>query len=85
MVDAPKSGGVYPSGWRISVPRLSLETTLAPLVADQELSTGRSTGVTYWEGACRVQGTRSGRPVAGRAYAELTGYVERDMPGFTGR
>jgi predicted secreted hydrolase len=82
---SPKSGGVYPSGWKISVPRLSLETTVTPLVADQELSTGRSTGVTYWEGACRVQGTRSGRPVAGRAYAELTGYAQRDMPGFSGR
>ena len=82
---SPKSGGVYPSGWTISVPRVALETTLTPLVADQELSTGRSTGVTYWEGACRVEGTRSGRRLAGRAYAELTGYAQRDMPGFSGR
>jgi predicted secreted hydrolase len=82
---SPRSGGVYPSGWKISVPRLGLETTLTPLVADQELSTGRSTGVTYWEGACRVEATRGGKPVKGRAYAELTGYAQRDMPGFSGK
>ena len=38
--------------------------------------------MTYWEGACRVAGTRGGRPVTGRAYAELTGYAGRDVPGF---
>ena len=40
-----------------------------------------STGVTYWEGACRVEGTRGGRPIAGRAYVEMTGYAGRDVPG----
>ena len=32
-------------------------------VADQELATLKSTGVTYWEGSCRVEGTRRGRPI----------------------
>jgi hypothetical protein len=44
--------------------------------------TEKSTGVTYWEGACRVSGTRVGVAVTGRAYAELTGYAGRDVPGF---
>ncbi len=79
---SPRSGARYPSGWEISVPRLRLEAKLAPLFPDQELVTEKSTGVTYWEGACRVEARRDGRPVAGRAYAELTGYARRDVPGF---
>jgi predicted secreted hydrolase len=47
--------------------------TLVPILRDQELRTGRSTGVTYWEGPCRVlDGT--GHEV-GDAYLELTGYA----------
>jgi predicted secreted hydrolase len=61
---------------------LGLETTITPLVADQELATEKSTGVTYWEGACRLEGTRDGRPIGGRAYVEMTGYAGRDVPGF---
>lgn len=79
---SPRSGARYPSGWEISVPRLQLEAKVTPLFPDQELVTDRSTGVTYWEGACRVDARRDGRPVAGRAYAELTGYARRDVPGF---
>jgi predicted secreted hydrolase len=46
---------------------------------NQELDTRRTTGVTYWEGQVTVSGTRTGTPVAGRGYVELTGYArERD-------
>ncbi len=38
--------------------------------------------MTYWEGACRVEGKRNGRPITGRAYVEMTGYAGRDVPGF---
>ena len=54
-------------------------------MADQELATLQSTGVTYWEGACRVEGTRGGRPIGGRAYVEMTGYAGRDVPGDVNR
>ncbi len=47
--------------------------TLVPLLKEQELRTARSTGITYWEGACRVLDA-SGREV-GDAYVELTGYA----------
>ena len=40
-----------------------------PLVADCELATGGSTGVTYWEGPVELRGSTTGR-----GYAELTGY-----------
>lgn len=71
----------YPAGWRITLAKIGLDIEVAPLVADQELETPGSTGVTYWEGACRVRGTLRGRPVTGRAYVELTGYAGRDVPG----
>ncbi len=79
---SPRSGGRYPAGWTLAVAPLGLDVTVEPLFPDQELVTEESTGVTYWEGACRVKGTRLGHPVAGRAYAELTGYARRDVPGF---
>ncbi len=77
-----RSRAVYPAVWSLSVRSLGLEATLTPLVADQELSTEKSTGVTYWEGACRVEGTKNGRPIGGRAYVEMTGYAGGVVPGF---
>ena len=79
---SPHTRARYPAGWEIAVGSLDLRLALAPLVSDQELRTEKSTGVTYWEGACRVSGSRAGRPVSGHAYAELTGYAGRDVPGF---
>jgi predicted secreted hydrolase len=70
-----KSGARYPSGWRILLPGEGLALAVTPLLLDQELVTGGSEGVTYWEGACRISGTSSGRPVTGQSYVELTGYA----------
>jgi predicted secreted hydrolase len=78
---SPRSRARYPAAWRIAVGSISLDVEVEPLLPDQELETSASTGVTYWEGACRVKGTRSGRPIAGRAYVELTGYAGKDVPG----
>jgi predicted secreted hydrolase len=74
---SPKSGGTYPMGWHVSVPALKLELDLEPVMKDQELLTTRTTGVTYWEGACKVSGTCAARPVAGQSYVEMTGYAEK--------
>jgi predicted secreted hydrolase len=79
---SPRTRARYPSVWSLSVPSIGLETTITPLVADQELVTEKSTGVTYWEGACRVAGTKGGRSIDGRAYVEMTGYAGLDVPGF---
>jgi predicted secreted hydrolase len=77
-----RSGARYPSGWDLAVRSIGLEARIRPALADQELVTSKSTGVTYWEGACRIDGTREGRPVHGQGYTELTGYGGRDVPGF---
>ena len=69
------SGGSYPVAWRIAVPSLDVELQAEAAVDAQELRTGRSTGVTYWEGAIDVRGTRGGTPVTGRGYLEMTGYA----------
>lgn len=76
---SPRTGGVYPSGWKVSAPSLGLSLALSPLVLDQELVTTRSTGVAYWEGAVSVRGEVRGRAVAGKGYVELTGYAT--LPG----
>ncbi len=78
---SPRSRARYPAAWRIAVASIGLDVEIEPLLPDQELEASASTGVTYWEGACRVKGTRSGRPIAGRAYVELTGYAGKDVPG----
>jgi len=79
---SPRSGAEYPARWTIRVRSLDLELEIEPQLPDQELVTEQSTGVVYWEGTCRVRGTRGGQPITGRAYAELTGYARRDVPGF---
>lgn len=74
---SPASNATYPQQWHVTIPSLNLSLQLTPLLADQELRTGRSTQVTYWEGAMAVEGTDQHRPVHGQGYVELTGYSER--------
>ena len=68
---SPHSRAVYPLPLELEA--WGERFTLVPLLEDQELRTGRSTGITYWEGACRVL-DQGGREV-GEAYVELTGYA----------
>jgi predicted secreted hydrolase len=74
------SAATYPSGWLVKVPRRELELRLTPTLKDQELTTRRSTMVTYWEGSVLVNGRLEGVAVAGRGYVELTGYAEAFRP-----
>ena len=74
---SPASKAHYPQRWRLTIPSQQLSLELAPLMAEQELSTTRSTQVTYWEGAIEARGTTQGRPIQGKGYMELTGYAER--------
>ena len=75
---ASGSAARYPVEWRISVPDEQLELRVRPIVDAQEL-TGARSGVSYWEGAIDVEGTRAGQPVTGRGYLEMTGYSGRAL------
>jgi predicted secreted hydrolase len=72
---SPRTRGVYPSKWRLRVPTMDLDVTVIPAFSDQELDTAKSTRVIYWEGAAFTNGTIAGRPITGRGYVEMTGYV----------
>lgn len=78
---SPKTGGVYPALWRVRVPGEGLDLIVEPVLADQELVTGGAAGVSYWEGAVRVNGASPGAAVTGHGYVELTGYAGR-IPAF---
>ena len=65
-------GERYPAGWRLRVPRLALDVSVRPVLADQELGTTPR----YWEGAVDVSGRRAGRSIRGRGYVELVGYAQ---------
>jgi len=77
-----KSGGTYPSKWRVTIPQYQMELVLSPTVKDQELITEESTRVTYWEGSVWVEGKAGDKPVKGMGYAELTGYAEPFSKGI---
>ncbi|HEX2981573.1 MAG TPA: lipocalin family protein, partial [Anaerolineaceae bacterium] len=68
---SPRSGAVYPSGWKIEIPGQGISLTVEPYLADQE----HALSYAYWEGAVRVRGERGGQGLTGAGYAELTGYA----------
>jgi predicted secreted hydrolase len=72
---SPRSGGIYPAKWLLRIPFARLEVTLSPILADQELTTEASTGITYWEGAVGGTGLSRDQAVTAEGYTELTGYA----------
>jgi predicted secreted hydrolase len=72
---SPQSGATYPMQWKVSIPSERIELEIAPAFLEQELITSRSTRVTYWEGAVRVNGRLRNDAIAGQGYVEMTGYA----------
>jgi predicted secreted hydrolase len=72
---SPRSQAAYPAAWDITLPRYGYRLTLTPTLADQELRTGGSTNLTYWEGQVTITGSKHVEPLTGQGYAELTGYA----------
>jgi predicted secreted hydrolase len=81
---SPHTGTVYPSGWRLRVPRFAIDVSITPVIKDQELDTRGTTMIVYWEGACAVQGRHGAQETQGRAYVELVGYDRsHESPSIT--
>ena len=70
-----KSGATYPSQWHMAIPSLSISLDIKSNLANQEMHTSGSTGVTYWEGSVSCRGKRNGRAITGAGYVEMTGYA----------
>jgi predicted secreted hydrolase len=74
--NSPNSRAVYPARWRLKIQSPAIDLIVAPNMADQEMRTVESTGVTYWEGSVSVRGFKNGRRINGKGYVELTGYAK---------
>ncbi len=72
---SPHSSARYPLAWRIVVPKLGMDAEISAAMPDQELVSGESGGLTYWEGSITARGLRNQIPVQGRGYLEMTGYA----------
>jgi len=70
----------YLTLWEIGVPSLKLKVNLSTPLVSQELTSGLSAGLSYWEGAIRVEGTSEGKPATGVGYLEMTGYARGSRP-----
>jgi predicted secreted hydrolase len=77
---SPDTHAVYPIAWRITVPSLRLDLQLTTPLRSQELVSGMGAGLSYWEGAITVGGTRDNKPAKGVGYLELTGYAHPELP-----
>jgi predicted secreted hydrolase len=69
-----RSGATYPVAWRVAIPSEGVTLDVTTPLVDQELSTDKSSGITYWEGLIDIVGSAKGAPVRGRGYLEMTGY-----------
>jgi len=71
---SPASGAAYPIRWQVTVPSLALEMEVTTRLPQQEMITTSRLAPNYWEGAVQVTGRRSGSPISGAGYLEMTGY-----------
>ena len=69
---SPVTEVTYPLGWTITLKQIGMSLRVTPVLQDQEIS--KLAPRPFWEGVCTVAGTRAGKPVRGRAFAELVGY-----------
>ena len=67
----------YPVEWKLTAPSVGLDLTIVAAMNDQELITVISKPA-FWEGRCTVIGSMGGRPVAGNAYIERSGFENID-------
>ena len=74
---SPHTGGEYPAKWRLRIESKSIDVTMSPTIADQEVPAmpmGNG-AAAYWEGRIEIYDTDTGLRT-GVAFAELSGYVD---------
>ena len=69
---SPKTKGLYPIGWKISIPSLEVSLTVRARFSEQELA---AEPFSYWEGAVSAEGNQGKIPLLGKGYLEMTGYA----------
>jgi predicted secreted hydrolase len=69
---SPRTGGVYPAAWILTIPGIDITLQIKPIIANQELNLS----FIYWEGAVDIAGSRDGKVIHGQGYVELTGYAQ---------
>ncbi|MAO65233.1 MAG: carotenoid 1,2-hydratase [Balneola sp.] len=69
---SPHSGALYPSQWKMSIPKYDIQLELATLFPDQEMDVS----VRYYEGTLSVSGQMGGEQIGGNGFIEMTGYEE---------
>jgi predicted secreted hydrolase len=75
---SPETHGSYPVAWQVTVPALKLDVQMRTPLKPQEIVSKMTAGLSYWEGAITISGTKSGRPAAGVGYLEMTGYAHAE-------
>jgi predicted secreted hydrolase len=64
----------YPLRWRISLPKLGTVLECSTSLPSQEFAFATGFVPSYWEGSVYLAGTKSGTPIKGVGYLEMTGY-----------
>ena len=77
---SPASKAMYPTQWKVSVPRLHLDLEVTTPLPSQELTGTSNLIPTYWEGAVRLAGRKETQTINGVGYLEMTGY-DRPLGG----
>ena len=68
--ESPHSKSVYPSSWKMEIPKFDLSLKMTPLFPDQEMNVS----VRYYEGTLSVSGEMNGEEIGGNGFIEMTGY-----------
>ncbi len=73
---SPTSKASYPLAWSIDIPTLGIKLAETTPLKQQELYTPNSISPGYWEGAVDYAGLAHSKPIKGKGYLEMTGYLE---------
>ena len=64
--------------WRVTLPEEEASSSTSVPCSMRRRCLARG-GVSYWEGAVEVEGSRNGKRMKGRGYLEMTGYSGRAL------